>query len=404
MSDDSSSSPEGKKPRRRWWEFGIVGTSGKELRAVLVGTPDRSGKIRTTTVNVTAGSSSFYEGEKFPCSMGYAVVGTKLYAFGGEAGRRPSTGGVREYPRDLYVCDLTMNPENFKSLVFEVHPNKLKGPKQLCINVAYKEKIIMLERTYCRGNGEAQCPAPCEVLNLKDLSVVTVETPFWTWKDEDGEPFRPAFSGHVVSGNVLYVLVWNYCGENVLYGLDMDKLLWHPYFHDSPLKWAMYRESIYRNWLCSRVVHGGKYFVVKPDLKPRLVVKNLMGMQQELDTVSELVGTAQNDKFFENAVVVPFGYDEDDDANSGVYCMFVWYRSHVDPEADFFKACKFKLIDNGDCSSATGGSSPPYDCVILSEAEVLDDFPDDFYGYGYTAFTPTSYIAMITWGDSYYRW
>ncbi|CAL1390901.1 unnamed protein product [Linum trigynum] len=73
----------------------------------------------------------------------------------------------------------------------------------------------------------------------------------------------------------------------------------------------------------SRVVNVFAVKLMGLDYKPRLVVKNLRGEEQELDSVSELFETSSNDVFFENVVVVPVGNDEDDDEEEEKSSVFL---------------------------------------------------------------------------------
>ncbi|CAL1395000.1 unnamed protein product [Linum trigynum] len=186
-------------------------------------------------------------------------------------------------------------------------------------------------------------PAPCEVLYLSDLSVETVDVPFWDCNS--GRDSYPSFHGHVVAGDVLYVVV-----SRCLYGLDMVNLEWSiidDRGRSASLSLMMYQVSFFRNSNCSSVVRGGKSFLVKmvSDLEESLFLKEDRDSVVELDDLSEFVRKETKDYFINGLAVVPFGNDGDE--NSNVFCIFMWYRNYEGRCDDLFRICRITVVDNG---------------------------------------------------------
>ncbi|CAI0545242.1 unnamed protein product [Linum tenue] len=403
MSLAEESMVEPKRQRRKWWDVGIVSAFEDDVVVDLMG-KSRDDTIHRATCKVTAPTDA-NSNQKFRYGMGFAVLGTKLYAFGGRAGRRiinpePNYDEVFEYPRSLFVCDLPDDPENHESLECVEHPNKLLGPKRNCIHVPYKdEKLIMLATEYVPVSyGPKECPAPCEVLHLKDLTVENVHAPFWDW-DETKRTY-PDINGYVVVESLLYVVVSHVFGQWELYSLDMamDKLEWQHIHRDSgssalSLLTTVYTQNVFLSPLCSSVVQKDRFFLMKetgPDRNFGIFVKD-SEKEVELPELSNIVVNVQGSFYDGSVMVVPFRNDDDnDDERSDMFCFFVWYRAAGIGLIDSFQACKFKLFDNGGCTTA--GSSTHRHC------EVLPGWPTSFqnqvYGTSFTAFTPESYIVV----------
>ncbi|CAI0447587.1 unnamed protein product [Linum tenue] len=348
MSSDSDS-PERKKPRRRWWDSGIVSGSVNKVTIFLMGrknkTADPAG-IRTATVTVAP--SCDFRGRFV--QMGLALVDSKLYAFGGH-GFNTSPNGIDDtdddgfpywkYPRDLYVCDLGTDPDIQKQpLEFKQYADRLKAPKVKPIHVPYKDdKIFILSSAY-HPLAYPDLSAPCEVLNLKDLSTRVVDPPLEMWDPRliPGCSSLPGYMGHVVVGRELIVYMHNHVGHCV-FALDMEELKWRriitecdDHYYRTPMipnlllmiyPWFRFPEAH-----CSNLVHNGRLFMVEKQDHHRpfeaILVKFMSNasasyaelLQQEHKTrelcaLSELASRSlPAECLYGDAMVLPFGDGE----------------------------------------------------------------------------------------------
>ncbi|CAI0550832.1 unnamed protein product [Linum tenue] len=347
--------------------------------------------------------------------MGFAVVESKLYAFGGrEVCDSPEpdpeydfdlqTGkSYWTYPRYLYVCDLGTDPEIQKEpLQFRKMEVKLNGPKVCPIHVSYKkEKLFILSKGYPPISPfEPERPAPCEVLNLKDLTVQTIDTPSQVW-DTDVSSYKyncflPVYLGHVVVGSELIVYI-DTDTYPCLYALDMESLKWRPIItstsmaqyavnlsrKDLLLGFMAYTHKIYDITPCSNVVRNGKVFQLRIE-NPDTVHKPHVRPNYKDVTVVNLDPSASYDQLLCLPRVLPFGYGDDD-----VYCLFLWHKAYTESEAsqevnNSFSICRFKLVGNYGR------------CKVLETARDFGRFMDDLECPYFTAFTPTSDIGSGT--------
>ncbi|CAL1374947.1 unnamed protein product [Linum trigynum] len=426
-SDSAVASPERKKPRRRWWDSGIVSGSLNKVTIFLMGRKNKTAAydhndtdpagIRTATVTV-APSCDF---RGIIAQMGLALVDSKLYAFGGND-FNTSPNGIDDtdddgfpywkYPRDLYVCDLGTDPDIQKQpLEFKQYADRLKGPKVRPIHVPYKDdKIFILSSAYHPLSFRGPHPdlsAPCEVLNLKDLSTQVVDLPLEMWDPRliPSCSLLPGYMGHIVVGRELIVYMHNHVGERV-FALDMEELKWRRIitecdddYYETPMipnlllmiyPWVRFPEAY-----CSNLVHNGRLFMVERHGHHRpfdvILVKFMSNasasyadlLQQEHKTrkscaLSELASRLPADCLYGDAMVVPFG-------DGDVYCLFLWWGLDPFKMKNQFKVYKFKLVDDN------GG------CEILGAVEDFGVFAHDFGSSKITVFTRTSYIETGVW-------
>ncbi|CAI0550831.1 unnamed protein product [Linum tenue] len=431
--------------RQQWWNCGFVAPCTDVVNVVLVGLDKKAANNSDTdpgirTANVTVTPSSDFRGQ-FYRGMGFAVVESKLYAFGGrEVCDSPEpdpeydfdlqTGkSYWTYPRYLYVCDLGTDPEIQKEpLQFRKMEVKLNGPKVCPIHVSYKkEKLFILSKGYPPISPfEPERPAPCEVLNLKDLTVQTIDTPSQVW-DTDVSSYKyncflPVYLGHVVVGSELIVYI-DTDTYPCLYALDMESLKWRPIItstsmaqyavnlsrKDLLLGFMAYTHKIYDITPCSNVVRNGKVFqlrienpdtVHKPHVRPNYKDVTVVNLDpsasydqllclprkpeaRRLFALAEFLQTTPGDNWeTTDAGVLPFGYGDDD-----VYCLFLWHKAYTESEAsqevnNSFSICRFKLVGNYGR------------CKVLETARDFGRFMDDLECPYFTAFTPTSDIGL----------
>ncbi|CAI0434643.1 unnamed protein product [Linum tenue] len=420
MSSDSAvASPARKKPRRRWWDSGIVSGSRKKVTVALMSRKnktaasyDNNDTIRTATVTVVA-PDCYFRG-KFS-TMGLAVVDSKLYAFGGRQINTSPSGNddsdddgftYWKYPRDVFVCDLGTDPDiQQQPLKFQQYPALLKGPKVEPIHVPYNDKIFILSRVYDPMSFN-DLSAPCEVLDLKDMSTQIVDLPWEMWDPNLIQWYNglPDYLGHVVVGRELIVYMHTFVGSSV-FALDMEELKWRRIMtehadHDdiSPMRpnltLMMYPWDRLPEAHCSNLVHNGRLFMVSmPDHRPFEVIRvkymsnpwasyDHLLLQQEQHKIRDMrylsdyaLGLVPDDCKFGDARVVPFG-------DGDVYCLFLWWGLTTYELRSQFKVCKFRLIGED------GG------CEILGTVEDFSAFSHDFGSSRVTAFTRTSYIEM----------
>ncbi|CAI0462561.1 unnamed protein product [Linum tenue] len=301
MSSDSNvASPARKNPRRRWWDSGIVSGSKKKVTVALMGRRNNKtaasydnntnpAGIRTATVTVAP--SSDFRG-KFT-SMGLAVVDSKLYAFGG-----------RE---------------------FNTSPNGNDDSD---------------------SDGVSGLSAPCEVLNLNDLSTQTLDPPLEMWDPQLILRYDtlPDYLGHVVVGDELIVYMHTFVGSSV-FALHMEQLKW-------------------RRIMTEYADHD--------DISP--MVPNLLLMMYPWDRLPEA--------FCSNLVHNGAGSSPVRDGGGDVYCLVLWWGVNTWELRSQFKVCKFRLVDDD------GG------CEILDTVEDFSAFSQDFASSRVTAFTTTSYIGL----------
>ncbi|KAI8541078.1 hypothetical protein RHMOL_Rhmol08G0034900 [Rhododendron molle] len=233
------------------------------------------------------------------CDMGCIAHGSKLYAIGGVF----RDSHAREYPRDVFVCDLSKRKgregDQYK---WKAGP-ALNAGKPYPVVVAVKGKIYALAGHVYHSVPTVIVPA-FEFLDHRGVWHPLPEPPFYSWYSK---PPGPTLLCYTVSGNIIYVLVQKPDDNEVvelLYSFNVLKKKWkvHPRGVScgdrvgdnlSSHKWSERGDNLSsHNWLERADLEDGKLYVSEADDgNCRLYVHDLITSKKK-KIVDEIVSNA----------------------------------------------------------------------------------------------------------------
>ncbi|CAN0911400.1 hypothetical protein LINGRAHAP2_LOCUS26833 [Linum grandiflorum] len=303
-----------------------------------------------------------------------ALVGSKLFAIGGEPTYPDVDDDDLFYPKEVYSCDLSIINSG-ESLKFE-RVATLQEPKISALLVPYKDKLFIIADP-CRQPESQPINTPCEILsNLNDdKPIVDRLNPPPFWEGGDASRVVVKLGDHVVVRNRLYVRVRKWVKSVISwtwYCLNMDTHLWEDGECVVPLPSILNK----RYKRAFTYVHGDKLFELDWDEDSCIPTFKVVKLKDDDDddddmVVVDLKGVVEfvglKGFYVLDGWVLPC-----DEHNTDVFCLMIWLQDRPIYE-EYIRTCKFKLGDDGSFD------------IVTKQVVTCGPFPD---GKPFVGFTP----------------